>query len=211
MHYSFNSRDIKIALKTALLFLLLGPFITLVHESGHWILAYFFGFDPVLHFGSVSYENLQESQPYSVKLKQKLHFAVMGGPLQNMFLGSIGFFLFLKMVSTEKLSYPLKPKAWLLIFISLLWARQIVIAFYGVLSLFLDIELKGDEARLAEYWGLPAWAVFLPTGIVGSIIGLTILFYFPKNFRIHFIVGGGLGSIVGMGLWYRVLGPVLLP
>lgn len=75
----------------------------------------------------------------------------------------------------------------------------------------LNIDYPVDEVWIADYWVLPNWAIYLPTGALGSAIGLTILYYFPRGYRVHFIIGGGSGSLAGMGLWYWLIGPVVLP
>lgn len=137
----------------------------------------------------------------------------LGGVLQTVITGSLGFILLYKRRRDTKRIFD--NKDWLFLFVTLFWLRQIFNVISSLLkSWYFDIDkyCGGDELRISLLLELPLCLVSYALGFVSLIIcGYSFFVIMPREYRIEFIAAGILGSGLGYYLWMKVLGPVLLP
>lgn len=218
--------------QTITLFIFMTIIGTLSHEFGHILVARYYGYETQLHFGSASFkggkfnelnkifkrnsiaiinhtnfterENFEELQS---KIKAENLFIRWGGPLQTMLTGSIGFILLLLYRKKDNWIQ------WVLIYLSLFWTREVFnFIHYIVNTIFLGKNSKGDEMKIAKYYGFPEWSLISLFALIGFIICTYTIFYIvPKEKRNSFILGGSIGGILGFYLWMKQIGPILLP
>ncbi|HEY1047143.1 MAG TPA: hypothetical protein VGF79_11930 [Bacteroidia bacterium] len=215
----------------SLVFLLMVPLGTMFHECGHYLSAKFYGHQPVMHYASVSLQDvnkiklLTDSLIHSVnmssedkkdlysevlKLRKESFFITLSGPLFNMGMGSICFLILLLFGS----NIHFHRYKWWFIFGSFLWSRQIINFCYGIL-LFLkngNWGQSGDETNLSNYLQYPAFTFDLMTAALASIILLVVFInYMNKEERIAFVLAGTIAGSLSALLWFKVIGPLLLP
>ncbi len=214
---------------------------TITHELGHYFAGKSLGLDCSIHYAYC--HCVSETEIEGRRLGKELHstygkrelipdelweeyqnliepssgsnhlWVTIGGPLQTIITGLIGFFL-LTLRRINKVTEFVKAD-WLLVFLSLLWLRE-------PFNLFLSVSKKiffgresyfgGDELKISR--GLNLWDGTVPIimGLMGSIICLImILKYIPVSRRKDFIHGGFIGGISGYIIWMKILGPVILP
>ncbi len=229
----------KAFLKLSLTFIFFTVTGTLLHESGHYIVAKYLGYSVGVHYKYTQWnspveDSLVESiyskygkemrysdiSVYSkivnaieAKTRSDSFWICLGGPLQTMVTGSVAFMiLIVKRKNFENLS-TLSLKYWALIFLSLFWLRQT--ANFILQIIFNSAHYKysnNDERFLAEFLQLPQWFFSAITAIIGVMILAKIMSTFiPIKFRSTFIMAGASGGFAGYILWFKVLGPVLLP
>lgn len=217
--------------KLSLIFILIVPLGTILHECGHYLSAKFYGNQPVMHYASVSllHRNkikvLTDSIIHSVNmssedkkalysevldLRRESFIITLSGPLFNIGLGSICFILLLFYRS----NIHFQEHKWWFIFGSFLWSRQIINFSFGVL-LFLNNGTwgqSGDETNLSNYLQYPAFTLDLITAAMASIILLVVFInYMNKEERIAFVLAGTTAGSLSALLWFKVIGPWLLP
>jgi hypothetical protein len=151
------------------------------------------------------------------KITKKYHddnfWFLLGGPLQTMLTGGIGFILLLvyrkRFITSEKIHFG----GWTLIFISLFWLRQFANLFVGLLTYILkgQTSQRKDEARLANYLDLNIWTIEIITGIIALEILLIVLTWLPKKMVLTFMLSGIVGGILGYYLWLIKFGKYIMP
>ena len=139
----------------------------------------------------------------------------IGGPLQTITTGLIGFGLLLRRRKFHALLF--NRTDWLLVFLSLFWLRQPFNLLMAITSKILlgnesFFGTGNDEVKIARELNIWDGAVSISTAIIGLAISLFVIFKIvPQPSRSKFILGGLIGGIVGFILWMYILGPLILP
>lgn len=182
------------------LFLLFTAIGTLLHELGHFFAAIWLGCKPVLHYNRTNFmcgENNSET------------FRGLSGPFVNILIGTIGLLWLLKKYKTGK-----QKQIILLAAITFFWSREIVVLCSDVFikpTLGLAAYLS-DEQKASLALNLPLNTLSIAVGIAGLFVcGATIFKLLNKQLRISFIAFGALGALAGYFVWFKLLGPYLLP
>lgn len=212
---------------------------TLSHEYGHIIVAKYLGYETKLHYGSMNYDNKLQDQINEIyfrnetsilnekpfpekelfeKLIRKSFYDMLavriGGPVQTILTGTIGFILLL-LRRKEILENGMKILDWLYVFLSLFWLREVCNLTMSVSSALLNGKKNyfgGDERIIATVLEIPQGSIAVPLAIIGLCFALFVIFrIIPKEQRILFITSGFLGGISGFVLWLRILGPIVMP
>ena len=216
---------------------------TLTHELGHYFAGKSLGLSCTLHYQycrCLSYEK-EERLAYGKALfkqygtrdsiPQELldHYQyltdqepdvnrlwlIIGGPLQTITTGLIGFGLLLRRRKFHALLF--NRTDWLLVFLSLFWLRQ---PFNLLMAITSKVLLRNesffgtgnDEVKIARELNIWDGAVSISTAIIGLAISLYVIFKIvPQPSRSKFILGGLIGGILGFILWMYILGPLILP
>lgn len=214
---------------------------TVSHELGHIAAAKYFGFETHLSYGSMAYKipeqdefraryernkkyiEADEDSPeketfikYRESLTQKhrdeAFLITLGGPVQTMLTGTIGFLILWfrrKRIFAKKY---LNVGEWLAVLLAYFWSRQVFNFLMSLPALATGAHMGGDEPGLSAYLGLPQWGFGLATFIIGSALLLWVTFrLIPPKYRFTFIVAGLAGSAAGWFVWMHWLGPAMLP
>lgn len=213
---------------------------TVSHEGGHCIIAKILGQEVTLHYASMTHQNekqLQAIHSSYVKNKDKIiakesspeqtahraiikkhkkedFFVTLGGPIQTMLTGTIGFLILWFNRKEIYRKYNLTFKIWIPIFLSFFWSRQIL-NFIASIDTLLETErrtYRSDEPIISQYLELPHWAFGLVTCILGILILSWVFFkIIPIRQRLTFLLAGLIGSALGWYIWMDKLGPIILP
>ena len=233
--------DKKIFFKLVIGFIFFTIAGTLSHEVGHLFVSKLFGFKGGnIHYASTNYGHspATDSLHYYRKLfRNELSSNIdfperdiikklevpsgfryssikWGGPVQTMLTGTIGL-IALFMIKRKKRTYslPLSLNHWFWVFITLFWLRQVANCFMMFLLLIIKGRYgNGDESNLSEYYGLPSWTLNVITGVLGTFVLHYVVFKFISyKYRFTFIISGITGGIAGYVLWFKLLGPFILP
>jgi hypothetical protein len=207
---------------------------TLSHEAGHYLIAKKYYKNPSLHYGSVRYgewkeydrfqkwfvkhresdntiasEHKETFQKFKNRLTKQRFFATLGGPVQTILFGTIGF---VALLFSAKRRFAIKD--WLLVFLTFFWARELYILIALTVKWFLTgkISQSADEVIIAKYLELQPLSVTLILGIIATIIILYTLFkIIPLQYRLTFLCSGLVGSLLGFWFWLKLLGPIIMP
>ncbi len=151
---------------------------------------------PELHYAYTSYSGMSTvANPIVL---------ATAGPLVNIIIGSIGFYL-LKQDDKHMLLNGA---------ITFFWCRQILILFRDMGGTYFTnpIVRYSDEQKISEALNLPTNTASIILGITGMVICTTAVFkYMPARFRKDFIMYGLSGCFCGYIFWFKFLGPYLLP
>lgn len=213
---------------------------TVSHEGGHWVVSKYFGNTPEIHYAfttlgfearAVKFETFyeknkskilsREESPEKEKFKEMMKnvdrekfLVTLGGPVQTILTGTIGFLLLWFNRKDISRKYNLPFKTWLSIFLCFFWSRQIL-NFIGSLDTVFETErraYRSDEPKLSQYLELPHWVFGLITCIIGLFLLSWVFFKIvPIRQRLTFLLAGISGSALGWYLWMYKLGPVILP
>jgi hypothetical protein len=212
---------------------------TLSHEYGHIVVAKYLGYETRLHYGSMNYDNKLQDQIDEIYFRnetsilnekpfpeKKLHEKLIlksfydmlavriGGPVQTILTGTIGFILLL-FRRKKILENGMKILDWLYVFLSLFWLREVFNLTMSVASALLNGKKNyfgGDERKIAIMLEIPQGSIAIPLALIGLLIALFVIFrIIPKEQRLVFISSGFLGGIAGFILWMRILGPIVMP
>ena len=234
----------KTVLIFAILFIVFTVIGTLTHELGHYSAGKSLGLNCTLHYASCrclydaqeernnyrkmlsnNYENrdlipaelwdkYQELVEKATPKKNRL-WVTVGGPLQTILTGTIGFLLLVMRSQKNKIQF--QKFDWLLVFLSLFWLREpFNLFFVAAQNLILGGDSyfgsTGDEVKISR--GLNLWDGTVPIvlGVIGLVISLIVIFKFvPISKRKSLIWGGLIGGISGFILWMIIIGPIVLP
>jgi len=231
--------NLKAFVYLVLIFIVMTAIGTVTHELGHYTIAKSLGREPTINYKSVSIKNdslymyfNDTFHKYSYEIKNKIDFPgkdkylnaikkfqkenfliTLGGPLQTMLTGTIGFIILLfnkkKYIKANRITTP----GWILIFISLFWLRQTANICMSVFSYILKgrVPLNGDETKLALYLNLNTWSIEVITGHLGIIVLLIIFKIIPKTLLVTFILAGCVGGVLGFYLWLVKFGQYIMP
>lgn len=231
----------SLLLKLVLVFIAMTIIGTLSHECGHYAAAKYYARKAKISYASTGHSAYKKYQlfdqiysrnrdsilsnlnfhekPLYTQLLQEIQkesrVIIFAGPFQTMLFGSIGLvFLFLYRRSFNQLD-ALKKSQWVLVFCSLLWLREVyILASHSIGFVFDNWVVKGrsDELRLAKMFHVPDFTFILIFGVSGILVCAIVFFKFiPNKIKWTFLVAAALGSALGALLWFKLLGPFLLP
>lgn len=234
--FGFN---IKAFFCLTFVFIIMTAVGTVSHEVGHYAIAKYLGYKTQVHYKSTSIEMdslicyfNDTFNKYSFEIKNNLYFPekekynaklvkfrkdnfliTLGGPIQTMLTGTIGFTLLLvnkrKIIKENKVSF----LGWIFIFMSLFWLRQVFNLVTSLVKFFYKgkIPHKGDEAKLALHLNVNIWIVEIITAFLGLIILFIVLKLIPQKLRFTFLLSGCVGGMLGFYLWLIKFGSNILP
>lgn len=232
--------DIKLFALLFLAFVVSTIVGTISHEYGHYAVAKYLGYSSTISYGYTNWNDkatdkfmdstyLNYSKEIELQLdfprkkefdlieKKQIHdgfWITVGGPLQTMFTGTLGFlfvFFYRKKIGNKN---ALSISQWIIIFLSLFWLRQIAILVTWVAGYFFtgQFSLGGDEIGLAINLGLPMVTILSITALIAlGLLAFIIFKILPVNVRFTFILAGFFGGIFGYFFWLFWIGPILLP
>ena len=184
---------------------------TVTHECGHYLAAKSVGYDAAINYGATRIVN---SANKIITSDRDAFLFTLGGPLQTILTGTIGFillFLFRKSYqSAQRLSFG----QWTLIFISLFWLRQTANFVAGNILYLVRVEFTGrsDEIKLSRWLHLPDYSISSVTALIGALVLAAVLFEFiPTAQRFTFILSGIIGGTLGYFLWLEWFGKIIMP
>ena len=182
-------------------------FGTLLHESGHILIAHCLNYSSLLHYGSMVWY---------------LPNGEIGTNKTHSFYITLGGVIIIDVISLIALSMLVIFKTklhrvvyWVLVFLAMLIYRHILLTLIGVsISAIQQTNLRygSDEAEIASFLSVDNSVIGVPFLII-ALISCHILFYqvlepsIRKLFFWAMVVGGVLGYI----LWLFLLGPILMP
>lgn len=235
------SFDIRLFVCLTFGFILFTIIGTVSHESGHYFVARMFGFKSRIHYNYTNIDLNHNDKMYyrltwiryrdqikagqSFPEKERFDRIVneskkmgiwftLGGPLQTMLTGTLGFILMIvyrkRYFTKERLSFGL----WLIIFLSLFWLRQTANFITGIGSGLIRgcIRSFGDESYLSWHFHLPFWSLSAITAIIGVIVLVIVIFRFiPIKQRLTFITAGMVGGVTGFIFWLVLFGKMIMP
>lgn len=232
----------KLFLYLSLAFMAFAVIGTLSHEGGHYIAARYYGYEAKINYAMTSYGNkanntnkellaiwqrnqyaIENKLPFSEQTKldslksvaKREHIIMtLGGPLQTMLTGTIGFLLLLVYRKQYEGKPALTVKQWFFVLLSLFWMRQLFNLISGLLSSPATgiTGIHSDEVKLALTFGWPAMVLYYITGGIAAILLVIILFKFiPLQQRLTFITASIVGGVGGSIFWLYSIGPMLMP
>lgn len=154
------------------------------------------------------YETLVQQQ------QQTLFPIHLGGPVQTMMTGTIGWGLLILNRKWWRGKKPLPVAIWLVIFVALFWLRQSFNFMMAVYAMLMKGEWSSrmDEVKIANDLQLWPATISLITGLVGLyVLAFISLRVVPKTQRLTFLVSGLVGGLLGFWIWLGWLGPKLMP
>ncbi len=231
--------DYNLSVFLTLTFILMTVVGTLTHELGHYSVSKFLGYQASINYRSSSHwdNDLNEylkttHEKYSNEIKNDIDFPgkekynkaiqkyqsdifwiILGGPLETILTGSIGFILLLvfrkRFITSERVHFI----GWTLVFISLFWLRQVANLFMAVIYLLIEGQTSpsGDEMRLAKHLDLNIWTIQIITGLIGLGILAIVLRFLPKTVVMTFLISGLIGGLLGYYLWLIKFGQYIMP
>jgi hypothetical protein len=184
---------------------------TVSHELGHYIVARGLGYDAHISYQSVNWAKTITTN--KINLSDSFYIT-LGGPLQTMLTGTIGFILLFVFRKSFEQTNRLSFGQWTLIFITLFWLRQIA-NFVVLLTYYIfsgKLSARGDEIKMSRYLQVPDWTIIAITALIGAgILGITIFEFVPKIHRLTFILSGLIGGVAGYMIWLEWFGKLLMP
>ena len=184
---------------------------TISHEAGHYITAKALGYHARINYMSTIDILLINGKLTDPKERMLI---TLGGPVQTILTGTIGLVLLFFFRRSFQSASKLNLKQWLIIFITLFWLRQTANFVIWVSNYFINGQFltRGDEVKLARYFGLPEATIVTITALAGAIILFTVIFKFiPIALRFTFISAGLIRGIAGYLLWFGGLGEMIMP
>lgn len=201
--------DIKLFSYLFFCFILFTVIGTLSHELGHKFAGTIVGIKSYVNYCSTCI--ISVSQEVN---KSAVFIFTLGGPLQTMFTGFVGFLLIyfrrVQFWQTDRLS----AWQWFLVFVALFWLRQAFNFAIELIDYFNtgSVISNADEVKIAEYLSLPNLSLSFVSALI-AILGLTHIFFtfIPTKQKFTFVISGLFGGLFGFYLWFTLLGPVLMP
>lgn len=232
--------DIKLSASLIMGFILFTIIGTLSHELGHFAFAKLLGHEASINYAftqstDVSTEtkleeiykkysnklpkgiDYPEKKEYETLMSKLLHddfIITLGGPLQTMLTGTIGFMLMYYQRKKYWNATKLNLQQWLIIFITLFWLRQLFNFVQGSLEyLFVGrFPTSNDEVNLANHLHIHQLSITsLSAAISAALLCLVVFKYIPIPQRFTFIVSACIGGLLGFCIWLMLLGPILMP
>lgn len=202
-----NRINFRLFLALFLAFIIATIVGTISHELGHYLVAKSLGYEAEINYAYTYYPNDDISNSDRV-------YVILGGPLQTMITGTLGFILLLTFRKSFRSVDQLSSKQWILIFLTLFWLRQIfnLILSTGGFIMKKYVSMNSDEIKLSRYLQLPDLCISIITGGIGILIVLYTFFKFiPVKQRSTFILSAFTGGISGYILWIILLGKYIMP
>jgi hypothetical protein len=232
--------DTKLSIYLIFSFILFTIIGTVSHELGHYSVAKFLGYNTSINYGHTSWgDNSERKKLYAYhkkylnEIKNNIDFPgkteyrlletklandslmiSIGGPLQTILTGTLGFILLClnrkKYTSSESLTI----KHWFIIFLALFWLRQLFNFAHGIIIYLMKgyFPSSNDEAGIASSLGLNKFSITITTAIIATFILAMIVFkYIPIKQRLTFVISGLLGGLLGFYIWLIAIGPIVMP
>ena len=229
----------KLLFYLVLAFMLATVVGTVSHELGHYTAARLLGYEAHINYRSTlpdyspDYDQIMDiRKKYSKEIKEgsdypdkklfsalntkifKADFLIrLAGPLQTVLTGSIGLFVLLFYRKRFFNGDNVTSTAWCFVFLSLFWLREPANFCMAIIRTLLSGSPtgNGDEIMLTYYLDWPLWSILSPLAVIGvGVLGL-VLYLLPKQTRITFMLSGLLGGTLGFGLWFFVVGKMVMP
>lgn len=232
--------DLKLFLVLTIAFVFTTIIGTISHEFGHFVVAKYSSYSASMSYGYTNWEDKSNNdfidssyKKYSKEIelgidfpeKKKLEilqkryaednfWITLGGPLQTMLTGCLGFLILLFQYKKIRQADKLSNLNWLFIFLSLFWLRQTANFFTWLFGYFYtgNFSSHSDEIIIALDLNLPTWIFTVISAIIGLLVLAFIIFkIIPINKRLTFILSGLLGGAFGYYFWLFWVGPILMP
>jgi hypothetical protein len=180
---------------------------TLLHESGHILVAKILGYYTRLHYASIDWYLPGGALGTD---KTASFYITLGG---NILLDTISLiFLAVLLFRRGKISTWV---FWIGIFFSMLIYRYILLSLTGAASRFIDGEQMSygrDESEIAAYLHLSRGMVGIPL-LFAACISCAVLFFvvLDREIRWRFLMATVVGGLIGYIGWLSYLGPALMP
>lgn len=213
---------------------------TVSHEYGHYTVAKSLGYSSTVSYSYINwYDNKtipfvdSVFSKYSKELESNLDFPgkkefekiqdkqikdsfwiTLGGPIQTMLTGTIGFILLQHQRKKIFETKSIHLYRWLCIFLALFWLRPLANSVTWTIGYFINgkFSLNGDVIKLALSLGLPKETLAVSTAIIGFAVLIFVIFkIIPSDKRFTFISAGLFGGIFGYLFWLSWVGPILMP
>ncbi len=184
---------------------------TLSHELGHYTVARLLGNEAHINYSSTRWVLTNRN---GLSPATQSFWITLGGPLQTIITGSVGYFLLVYNRKSFLSATRLTVRQWGMIFLALFWLRQSANLVTWILGYVVTGKWSssGDELKLAGYLGLPRSLLMIITAVIGFLLLLEVIFrYIPQKQRITFIIAGFTGAATGYILWFYLAGKYLLP
>ena len=180
---------------------------TLLHESGHILIASLLGYHSVLHYASMNWY-----LPDGTEGMNKTHsfYIDLGGVLllDAISLVALGILV----IGKGQLS---KGVFWPLVFLSMLIYRHIVLSLIGVaiaISSGKPVSYGSDEKEMAQYISVSNSAIGIPF-LIAAVFSCCVLFLvvLDREIRYQFLLASAIGGVIGYIGWLSYIGPVVMP
>ena len=196
------------------LFLLIGFMIlyvifgTLLHESGHILIAKILGYNSTLHYASMNWY-----LPSGIEGSDKTDrfYITLGG---NILLDLLSL-IFLALLYFKKASLP-QWLYWLYVFFSMLIYRHIMLTivsgFKTLLTSGRPMSYGADETEIASYLFVSNSVVGIPLFVL-ALASCAVLYHkvLDPTYRRSLIIPAAIGGVAGYIIWLQYLGPILMP
>lgn len=201
------SPALRLTLRVALGFLPLPAIGTYLHELGHAAVAKAQGYGVWIDYRSMTALHPEEGPMGGGPL------VTLGGPLSTLLTGTLGLLWLIRQRRRVGRDAPLGARGWIAVALALFWSRQVWNVARSVWRVLRGGDFgRSDEVKIAEHLGLPGESISFTTAALGLAVCLAVLLWLvPRQARRPLLVGGLVGSLAGYGLWYRWLGPLVLP
>lgn len=176
---------------------------TIIHEMGHFTVAHFIYANPKLHYSSCDWHPTEDQ----VGGVHEIVFH-MGGILLPTVLSTIATVLLLVKKTFNPTQFHLLVIAGTLSFRSFF-----IITLFIINSLGLSQHNSYDEAKLNILLELPNGFIEVLSAIYSIMILFALLFLLHKNGHnlLRYLSRMAAGILIGFFLWFKILGPVILP
>lgn len=219
-------------------FILIIPIGTITHELGHYLPAKYLGHNPIFHYDKVSVQTtnkqkkiskivkknkyeLEENIPFKEKelylkllneLSVENNKILLGGMFSTYILGTLGLLIILINKSIFKRDNIINIIG---LFLSFFWLRPIFNLGYSLSKYVFGISsypFLGDELMASIAFGCNIGTLPILMAIIGLIIIITTsILIIPRNIYPKFVFWALLGVMSGYLIWFRLLGPIILP
>ena len=165
------------------------PVGILLHEAGHWLIAFFFGaHDPVIHASFTSWTGQMVTLPEFL--------ALLSGPLVTLLITLVGALLLVRN------NY--HPLYWAMVMTGLRTVKNLLSLLTGTPPY--------DERIIETITGLPAGLLTAFEFTTAQALFIWATFYLlPRGRRFVLSIGAVGGFVVGTVVWLLLLGPLMLP
>ena len=177
-------------------------FGTFIHEMGHYLIAIFFNTSPKLHYGSCDWNPTGTMEGG----KEEIYFTLGGILLPNIIAITAVATLYLRQKLIPRLRH-------FLIILGTFSFRGFFVFGTFLFSTFNEVNLESDETLLNQLWSLPSGTVEIVSVLFSTSIGLLLLKQVLKTDvpLKTYASSMVLGIVFGFLLWFKGIGPLLLP
>ncbi len=174
------------------------PAFVFLHESGHYLAGRALGFDVRMHFARTTFNASHGQMKYDV-------LVAAAGPVATAVLGVAGY-LWLRSLRRHRLAEAPTLVDWLVTCLAMNLSRWL-----RALANPPSHPQPDDEAGVSRALGLPQWLLPYVLGVLSVIALVAIIRLHPPGSRLVPFCCLMLGGCLGVFLWFRLVGPFLLP